>query len=910
MRARWIVIILVVGVLACVCVFISLVWRGGRLKAARVPGPDVRITNLQSGDRVPMEGVVLVQSETRDITNMVTQVELWVDGELQRVVGTKDAEGTPHFFAAQSWRASSPGLHTVMVRAVNGKGAASEEILVVEAVEGLVAVGPGGQETELRDLTTEAYVVALGETIEDIVEGRGVSQEDLLELNPGLDSDGPLWEGQLVEVPFDSENWIEAREEGEELGVGPQMGPEGGSGGVDGPIFVPAPVERSPLEGDPADLRITNFTPSNVNPGPGEVLVVGVTIMNVGGSAAENFHWAWDPGTGEEWVLDEAPITSLVPGDDVIREMAYTYEGTGQYAGRVWADSRERYAEPFEDDNFAYAAITVGEERLFEPVEPIPENALGDLQGLFPRDEPPATGRGGGPGEDDPPWAPTLEIRHEECEIIAEWCPGGENELGFYLERWDITTGGGFEQVAQFSAGQGCSSYGETVPRAGEYYYQMVAWNAAGEAVSQMIREQVTYDECSLLSCGLALLEAEVVGGDVRGDYENVYCYVGLGDLPEERVPADQSEFFQVEASHFDVDQYLGGENSRLVTVSVDDSLYVFAECWGWVPGATEPTNLGEFADFRYAQDWTGATLVGDGGGFRVLYLINRLVSPVCVEVSEYPAPPSAPHDLELVESRGEPALEWTWVGSEASIEGFWISCNGDRAQWVDKASTGRPRGEDNRYMAALDELLGSPHCGRGCNLSMVAGYRNEPMASDPGLNSSPSESVSHFAPACLSHVTVRFETIQFPSLDRPGDLVSGYFLADDQALYLSGLPDSGVFRPDGRVYQLEDLAARGDLIYRLEMVPAGEGVVAQQRPSAPELTVSLDWTTPLIVGVQIWELGMDSGGDVCYTSVAFTPGNPDVWQRVDTSQRELSGQGSAGSCIMTYSLHYGRSAD
>jgi hypothetical protein len=110
--------------------------------------------------------------------------------------------------------------------------------------------------------------------------------------------------------------------------------------------------------GEPVDLDLTNLTLSSANPAPGEEIVVGVTILNRGGTAAENFHWGWDPGTGEQPVQSEA-IAYLAPGDDVVVEMGYTYQQPGQYSAQAWADSMDAYDEPDETNNFAYEDVNV-----------------------------------------------------------------------------------------------------------------------------------------------------------------------------------------------------------------------------------------------------------------------------------------------------------------------------------------------------------------------------------------------------------------------------------------------------------------------------------------------------------------------------------------------------------------------
>jgi hypothetical protein len=652
MRKRWIVFFILVGLASCLCLSSGLVWLGGRLKHTPGAGPSVRIIDPHYGDRVPMERTVLVQSEARDAANLVTQVELWVDGQLQWVDGSEVPQGTSRLFAAQGWQAASPGSHTLMVRARNGRGAVGEAIIVVEAVEGLSGLTPGGEEVYLDDITSAEYVVSAGDTIEAIAEERQVSSEDILELNPELEPNEPLPEGEIVVVPFEPETLSGGGESGEEPEVGPQLvqpppPPEP-------PVVVPEPPEVLLPEGEPVELIVTNLTLSKLNPQPGEQLVVGLTVMNVGGTTAESFSWAWDPGTGEGWIPYERPVASLAPGDDVVVEMAYTYQREGQYGGTAWADCGEQHAEPDEANNFAHVTVAVGQGRPSAPLNPIQQNVLGDLRRLLDRIRHGQLGQGGD-GEEEPelhqpPAPPTLEVTHRGCEITATFWPNSSDALAFYLYRWDATSGGDFEQIAEFGAAVP-GQYGirtETAPQPGEYYYQVVASNEFGEGVSDVVREQVAFGECESVGCNMSVLELVVEGGVTQDAHESVYCYVALHDLPEERIPPSQDEFLTVDGAHqFTFEDYLGGENSRLVTVPNDGQLRVFAECWAWDGGADVPLLLGEFTNWHGEEDWDGSLLYGDGGGFRALYSINRVASSAW-RSSNSPTSPQHPMMFQL----------------------------------------------------------------------------------------------------------------------------------------------------------------------------------------------------------------------------------------------------------------------
>ena len=906
MRARWIVPVILVGILVCACLPLSLAWLGGRLRPTPVPGPAVMIMSPHYGDRVPMERVVLVQSEVRDTTYLVTQVELWVDGELQWVDGSPEPQGISRLYAVQGWQPSLPGPHTVIVRALNSKGAAGQAVVVVEAVEGLIAVGPQGEEQYVNDLTSVSYLASEGQTVEDIAESQGVSVEGILELNPDVHANESLEDGQLVEVPFDPDTWIEAEEKEEGADVGPQLGEAEGAEPPEPPIVVPDPPHQLGLPGEPVELRITNLTPSTLNPEPGEEIVIGMTIMNTGGTTAEDFYWAWDPGTGEGWIQDESPLASLAPGDDVVRDLTYAYDQAGQYRGRAWADSREQHDEDDEDDNFAYAIISVGVERPFAPVNPIPQNQLGDLIRLLERIRHGRGGRGGNGGEgsdlEQPPTEPSLAVSHEGCDVKVEWCPTSSNVSDFSLYRWDSMQG---EVVEEFPAGPGCASWTDSVPRAEDYYFQLVARNEFGESVSDIVREQVPHDDCRSLGCDLVLLEIEAEGalvrGDVRETYDDVYCYAALDDLPEERFPPGQTEFFELDPNGmFAIENYLGGENTRLVTMPAEDRLRVFMECWGWAEGADEPEPLGEFTNFHNPDDWDGEPLYGDGAGFRVQYSINRVASATCMEVVEGPPDIPAPYNPHIAPAlRTGLALEWTWAGNEDWIEGFWILCDGEKIQWVytddvDFRNEGAAPGATT-YNEKLDELIGYPDCDGGCNLSVVAGFKDGPLASNPGFNSPPSEAFPHFGADCPAVVTVWFESLEFP-----------YLRAYDGGPSVPTYGRQGV-NFDHILRHTLEFGSDGPLMVE-------EGV---EYTSRFYVSTGLDAEEELVVRTGFWE--KPSGGFVYYapewlicdvwTSYSAMP--PEWWARVDSEALHyLVGQGEAGSCRVTYTLHYGEPSD
>jgi hypothetical protein len=213
-----------------------------------------------------------------------------------QVIDTTTATGAT-YVATQYWTANEVGVFNVGVRAVDSDGQPSEP-----AVISIQVVGSAGE----------------------------ISQ--------------PLPQAPDAPAPPPSAPVQPTQEPGE-----PTAQPQDPSGGEEQPTAEP---------GEPVDLDLTNLTLSNVSPAPGEEIVVGVTILNRGGTPAENFHWGWEPGTGEEPIHSE-PVGYLAPGDDVVSEMRYTYQQPGQYSTHAWADSRDAYAEPDETNNFAYEDVNV-----------------------------------------------------------------------------------------------------------------------------------------------------------------------------------------------------------------------------------------------------------------------------------------------------------------------------------------------------------------------------------------------------------------------------------------------------------------------------------------------------------------------------------------------------------------------
>lgn len=96
--------------------------------------PTVIISSPASGSQYQVDQEVAVQSTSGDQAGL-TSVELFVDTQPVKKDNTP-SEGQPQFTVIQTWKATSPGTHRLLVRATNTKGATGE------AAVDIIVLGP------------------------------------------------------------------------------------------------------------------------------------------------------------------------------------------------------------------------------------------------------------------------------------------------------------------------------------------------------------------------------------------------------------------------------------------------------------------------------------------------------------------------------------------------------------------------------------------------------------------------------------------------------------------------------------------------------------------------------------------------------------------------------------------------
>ncbi len=244
--------IIVVLILALCCVFGALGVLVYRLLVPTVvaeeAGPTILIDSPRQGDEVIVGETVQIFATGRD-PRKIDHMELWVDGALIESQASALPGGTSPFPLAGEWVPGTTGNHTIVVRGYNTADVSGQASVSVNAVEG-PAIPTEMPPEGCEGVPLLVHEVQEGETLEDIAAAYGVTVEEILACNPGLDPTAALTPGEELNIP----NIVSPDEEGP-----PAEGEEPGD--VDVPPEVPPEAEEPPGE---------ELPPEGEEPPPGE----------------------------------------------------------------------------------------------------------------------------------------------------------------------------------------------------------------------------------------------------------------------------------------------------------------------------------------------------------------------------------------------------------------------------------------------------------------------------------------------------------------------------------------------------------------------------------------------------------------------------------------------------------------
>jgi hypothetical protein len=132
-------------------------------------------------------------------------------------------------------------------------------------------------------------------------------------------------------------------------------------------IVVPGPATATPTPtvtptppAAPPDLVITDLKVEPSDPRQGLPVHIVATLRNQGAATAQNFHWAWRVCVHDGCPYTEAPgAFTLQPGEAIVAQMEYLFQGWATYTTEAWVDSRAETAESNETNNTRQLVIEV-----------------------------------------------------------------------------------------------------------------------------------------------------------------------------------------------------------------------------------------------------------------------------------------------------------------------------------------------------------------------------------------------------------------------------------------------------------------------------------------------------------------------------------------------------------------------
>ena len=157
-------------------------------------------------------------------------------------------------------------------------------------------------------------------------------------------------------------------------------------------------------------------------------------------------------------------------------------------------------------------------------------------------------------------------------------------------------------------------------------------------------------------------LNLEVISFEVTKYYNGVYCYATLASSPWGRIP-ETGLLDTTDQYHWNLEDYLGGENTVELQVMKDGPLDMRLSCYGYRENTLY--TVGSLNVSHPPEDWNGQLIEASsqsGEGFEVSYRIN----PVGGEFD-------TPILLEETQWGQKKYFHWVWEGDPAAIDGFRI---------------------------------------------------------------------------------------------------------------------------------------------------------------------------------------------------------------------------------------------
>ncbi len=254
---------------------------------------------------------------------------------------------------------------------------------------------------------------------------------------------------------------------------------------------------------------------------------------------------------------------------------------------------------------------------------------------------------------------------------------------------------------------------------------------------------------------------------EVNDDYDRLWCYVRVGDLPPRRY-----DFSPQGARRWEIADALAEASFIRLAADPESPLPVHVDCMASQDVATDwgtSYTLVDLGNYDYAHprsDWNGRELIAGAAGFLGHY---RICQPTC---QESPLPPPITAPLTTPPGvHGPMLLSWRWDGNENDIDGFMLVVNGTAYPDV-VAAPDRRAFEVSRFRP----LCGTP------NTFQVQAFRGNPHAADL-IHSPASNPQTWDVGACPRTVAVTFRLLDMEGAAHDYARVKGTLFANDAFL-------------------------------------------------------------------------------------------------------------------------------
>ena len=338
------------------------------------------------------------------------------------------------------------------------------------------------------------------------------------------------------------------------------------------------------------------------------------------------------------------------------------------------------------------------------------------------------------------------------------------------------------------------------------------------------------------------LLHLEVEGYYFRVDreYNHVWCYLQLEDLPVERY-----EFEPQGEREWNIRQVLGDVNSINLVMAASQDLTIFLNCQGIdLEGALH--DLGVYVAEHAASEWDGRELIGTGFGLDdESYLANyRICSPSCDETA-IQAPILDPITLGPI-GNGPYRVSWRWDGEQENLRGFRLTINGNLVDSVAEISP------DLRRMN-IGEFR--PECGEILEFQIAAVSINPDTLE---LVQSPRSNIQVWdGRTCPRTILVSFVLLDPSGRSGRDGPIYGSFYANDQKLEAAFREGQSSFDatddPEWFLDRITSIPLMFEQIEQEAWSCIGSGCTSNYAPEGSSIEVQLGPRETLTFGASIW---------------------------------------------------------